>query len=163
VVSFRLTTRFFFVVVQIFGAIAGAFLACFISGAHPYIQPLGDDTTDVFRALLSEYIYSLAVCIVVINVATTESQRGNFFYGVAIGLTVAVGAASVGAISGGAFNPAIGTALSITNSLRKGGTIKYIWIYWLAPILGGLTGGASFYVINRKEYQNSLLGEHSGY
>lgn len=90
--------------------------------------------------------------------ATTESQRGNFFYGVAIGLALSVGTATVGTISGGAFNPAIGTALSLTRWFG-GKTAVNIWIYWLAPLCGGLLGGLSFYVINAKEAQPKPYGD----
>ena len=42
-----------------------------------------------------------------LNVATSRDHPGNSFYGLPIGFTVFAGAASVGNISGGAFNPAV--------------------------------------------------------
>ena len=42
------------------------------------------------------------------------AQEGNQFSGLAIGFSVTVGAATVGSISGGAFNPAVGTGIWFT-------------------------------------------------
>ena len=39
------------------------------------------------------------------------AQDGNQFSGLAIGFAVTVGARTVGSISGGAFNPAVGTGM----------------------------------------------------
>merc|ERR1712228_791619 len=130
-------------------------LAWIITDKVPFIAPSADAHGGVQqgRCLLAEIIYSFAICLVVINVATTESQRGNFFYGVSIGMTVASGLASVQRISGGCFNPALGTALSVMNTFRDGGTAKYIWIYIVGPVIGAGVAGYSFYVINAKEVE----------
>lgn len=59
-------------------------------------------------------------------------------------------------IKKGCFNPALGTALSITQAFRKdGGTMKYIWIYLLGPMIGAILAGFSFYIINSKEVEAS--------
>ena len=68
-------------------------------------------------------------------------------------MTVAAGLASVQKISGGCFNPALGTALSITQAFRDDGTMKYIWIYLLGPMIGAIVSGFSFYIINSKEVE----------
>jgi len=148
-----------FILVQLLGALCGSMLAWIITDTVPFIMP-GTDSDDGVpqgRCLMAEIIYSFAICMVVINVATTESQRGNFFYGVSIGMTVASGLASVQKISGGCFNPAIGTALSITHSFKDHGTIQYIWIYLLGPVIGAVLAGFSFYVINSKEVEQAKL------
>jgi aquaporin Z len=152
-----------FVFIQVLGGICGAFLTYGVTNSYPEIH--WDHSRHLGNAFLAEYIYTAALCIVVINVATTESQRGNFFYGVAIGLTVAVGSVAVVNISGAALNPAVGTALTLTGLLKHGAhhSIEKLWLYWVAPLLGGLTGGLSFYVINYKEYQNSSIQEQSTY
>jgi len=148
-----------FVFIQVCGGICGAFLTYLVSSEFPDIDY--DHNRNVGNAFLAEYIYTTALCLVVINVATTESQRGNFFYGVAIGLTVAVGTVAVLSISGAAFNPALGTALTITGAVGHSSSVTKLWLYWVAPLLGGLTGGLSFYVVNYKEYQNSIIQDQS--
>jgi aquaporin Z len=57
-------------------------------------------------AFVVELLFTAALCYVVLNVATSKSHPNNSFYGLAIGFTVVAGAAAVGTISGGAFNPA---------------------------------------------------------
>lgn len=63
-------------------------------------------------AFLAEFLFTFALCWVVLNVATAKGTSGNSFYGVAIGMTVMVGAFAVGGVSGGAFNPAVATGIS---------------------------------------------------
>ena len=144
-----------FVAVQLVGALVGALLAFGISGEVPFIEPGEAYQAAYGRVVVVELIYSFAISLVVINVATTESQRGNFFYGVSIGMCQCAAVAAAQKISGGAFHPAVGTALSLTNAVRSGGTLRFIWIYWLGPMLGGLLGGLSYYVLNAKEMDNA--------
>ncbi len=63
-------------------------------------------------AFLAEFLFTFALCWVVLNVATAKGTSGNSFYGLAIGMTVMVGAFAVGGVSGGAFNPAVATGIS---------------------------------------------------
>lgn len=76
-------------------------------------------------AMGAELMFTFALATVVLNVATAKATANNSFYGLAIGMTVFAGAVSVGPISGGAFNPAVGTALPAI----VGHETKYIWIY----------------------------------
>jgi aquaporin Z len=85
-----------------------------------------------------EAIWTFFLVSVVLNSATTKAQEGNSFFGFAIGSVVLSGAVSMGPISGGAFNPAVGTALPVI-----AGTTQYIWLYWLAPMLGGASSSSS--------------------
>lgn len=59
-------------------------------------------------SFIVEFLFAFALAWVVLNVATAKATMGNSFYGLAIGGTVLVGAITVGGISGGAFNPAVG-------------------------------------------------------
>ena len=47
----------------------------------------------IFAALLAEFIFTFALVYVVLNVATSKDQPNNHFFGLAIGFTVAAGAA----------------------------------------------------------------------
>ena len=67
---------------------------------------------DVGRSLVAEFLFTFALAYVVLNVATAKGTAGNSNYGLAIGFTVLTGAFAVGAISGGAFNPAVAVGIT---------------------------------------------------
>jgi len=83
--------------------------------------------------LIVEFLFTFALAYVVLNVATADGTEGNSFYGLAIGFTVATGAFAVGAISGGAFNPAVAIGAMVMGLLSW----SDIWVYLLANLLGG--------------------------
>jgi aquaporin Z len=77
-----------------------------------------DDTSDgnvvgprdgrfVLGAPVVEFVYTLMLCFVVLNVAVAEKTKGNNYYGVAIGFVIVAGGYGGGYVSGGAFNPAV--------------------------------------------------------
>ena len=92
----------------------------------------------VIEALLSEILVTFALVLVVLNVATSKATEGNSYYGLAIGFTVMAGAYSVGGVSGGAFNPAVGTGPIIVDVLAGSGSFGNLWIYIIGPVLGAL-------------------------
>ena len=60
---------------------------------NPAVEAMEPDVT---RALVAEFLYTFALCYVVLNVATAKGTSGNPTYGLAIGFTVLAGAYSVG-------------------------------------------------------------------
>ena len=92
------------------------------------------------RMLIAEFLFTFALCWVVLNVATARGTEGNSFYGLAIGFTVVVGAFAVGGISGGAFNPAIAVGAMVTGLFKW----SNIWIYFIAEFLGGAAAAYIF-------------------
>jgi aquaporin Z len=88
-------------------------------------------------ALLVEVLFTFALALVVLNVATDPKTEGNSYYGLAIGFTVFVGAAAGGGISGGAFNPAVGLGPAIVHAVNGGGSIADVWLYLVGPLAGG--------------------------
>ena len=97
-------------------------------------------TAGIGPMLVVEFLFTFALCYVVLNVATARDTEGNSFYGLAIGFTVATGAFAVGSISGGAFNPAVALGASLMGLLRW----SHIWVYVLANLLGGAGAAAAF-------------------
>src|SRR5207248_2549721 len=80
--------------------------------------------------LIVEVVFTFALVLVVLNVATADATAGNSFYGLAIGFTVLAGAFAGGPISGGAFNPAVGLGPTLVDSLFGGGTsLGHVWLY----------------------------------
>ena len=95
-----------------------------------------------YTAVAAEVVFTAALVLVVLNVAATKETAGNSYYGLAIGLTVAAGAFSVGPISGGAFNPAVAFGATAGAALFQHGSWSDLWIYIVGPLLGAAIGAA---------------------
>jgi aquaporin Z len=96
------------------------------------------------QALLAEFLFTFALCYVVLNAATAKGTAGNSFYGLAIGFTVMTGAYAVGSVSGGAFNPAVATGITMMG-LSK---LQNIWIYLAADFTGAVVAALVFRAVN---------------
>ncbi|HEY0945353.1 MAG TPA: aquaporin [Opitutaceae bacterium] len=107
---------------------------------------LGAANHAVGPSLIVEFLFTFALAWVVLNVATAKGTAGNSFYGLAIGFTVLVGAVSVGAISGGAFNPAVGLGVVIMG-LEKVGQLA---IYLVANAAGGVAAALAFKALSEE-------------
>lgn len=95
-------------------------------------------------AFLVEALVTFTLVWVVLNVATSKDHPNNSFYGLAIGGTVFIGAVAVGGISGGGFNPAVAVGLAISGQFA----VASLWLYILAPVVGGAIAALLFRVIN---------------
>src|SRR5215813_2194326 len=95
-------------------------------------------------ALLAEFLFTFALVYVVLNSATADDTAGNSFYGLAIGMTVMVGAFAVGDISGGAFNPAVALGITVMGI----SSWNNIWMYLVADFVGGAVAALVFQLIN---------------
>ena len=130
----------FYMAAQLLGAVVAAFAVGYLKGnVHvPTLDP------PVAPALLAEFLFTFALAYMVVNVATAKGTAGNSDYGLAIGFTVLTGAFAVGAISGGAFNPAVAAGATMLKILA----LKKIWIYLLAEFAGGALAGIVFRFLN---------------
>src|SRR5262249_54247117 len=102
---------------------------------------------DIAKALVAEFLFTFALCYVVLNVATAKANAGNSFYGLAIGFTVLTGAFAVGGISGGAFNPAVAVGITLMGLASWAN----IWIYLVANFAGGLVAALVFKFLNPQD------------
>jgi len=129
-----------YMVAQVLAALAAAAVVLYMKNMP---NPVPADP-DVPRALLAEFLFTFALCYVVLNVATSRGTAGNSFYGLAIGFTVLVGAYSVGAVSGGAFNPAVAVGITVMGLVSP---VK-IWIFLAANFAGAIVAALAFRFIN---------------
>ncbi|MFZ5624764.1 MAG: MIP/aquaporin family protein [Gemmatimonadota bacterium] len=129
-------------VAQLLGAAAAAFAGSLIAGKTIPFQP--GDGVSAFSALLVEILFTFALALVVLNVATSRQTAGNSFYGLAIGFTITAAAFAGGPISGGAFNPAVGTGPMLVHALSGGGSFGWLWLYWVGPLAGGALAALVF-------------------
>ncbi|HEV8197970.1 MAG TPA: MIP/aquaporin family protein [Gemmatimonadales bacterium] len=127
---------------QVLGAIAGAYLS-YMMLDHTF-APEPAATATVMTALMVEVFYTFLLALVVLNVATSPATEGNSYYGLAIGATIVVAAFAGGPVSGGAFNPAIGTGAIVVNSLAGGGSWSHLWLYLVGPLAGGALAAAVY-------------------
>lgn len=99
-----------YVIFQALGAACAAFLAVYLAGGVPEVEcPFS-----LIQVIVGEFLFTFALCYVVLQVATSKKTAGNSYYGLAIGSTVTVGAFAVGGIlCPGAFNPAVALGLGV--------------------------------------------------
>jgi aquaporin Z len=99
------------------------------------------------KSFIVEFLFTFALCWVVLNVATAKGTMGNSFYGLAIGFTVLVGATTVGGISGGAFNPAVGLGVW-TMGIES---VHQFIVYLVSDLAGAVVAAIAFRAINGLE------------
>ena len=97
--------------------------------------------------LVVEFLFTFALAWVVLHTTTALGTEGNSFYGLAIGFTFMVGVYAVGALSGGAFNPAVALGAMIMGFFEW----SDIWIYLFANFLGGGAAAMAFLYVNPAE------------
>jgi aquaporin Z len=131
-----------YMVAQVLGAIVASLLVYVIMGRTFTVAPA--PTASIVAALLVELLYTFALALVVLNSACHPATKGNSFYGLAIGFTVATGAFAGGNVSGGAFNPAVGIGPTLVHGLLGGGSFANLWIYLVGPFAGGALAAVVF-------------------
>lgn len=129
-------------IAQIAGATAAAYI-CYMVHGKPLVVAPGDKVT-AGTAVLVEALYTFALALVVLNVATSSKTANNSFYGLAIGFTVLSAAFAVGGVSGGAFNPAVGIGPNLVATMVGGGSLANVWIYLVGPFIGGAVAAGVF-------------------
>jgi len=137
--------------------ISGAFVAsCFywwVLGTTFTVGPqAGYGTWDAF---IVETLFTTALVFVVLNVATTEEDAENHYYGLAIGFTLMAAAFACGPISGCCLNPAlaIGAVLTHAMNTQHSKAATYFFLYLFAPLLGAFLANGLFRVIRPIEFR----------
>jgi aquaporin Z len=131
-----------YVISQVLGATVAAWVACVVLGKT--FAPMPGAGQSAMHALLVEFLFTFALCYVVLNSAVSKKTQGNSFYGLAIGFTIVVAAFAGGGISGGAFNPAVGIGPTMVNAVFGGGSWSALWIYIVGPLAGAVVAAATF-------------------
>ncbi len=126
----------FYWIAQLIAAVIAAYLTIYFKGS-PKATSM---TLDIAKTLIGEFLFTFALCYVVLNVATAKATLGNSFYGFAIGFTVLAGAFAVGAVTSGAFNPAVALGIAILNIISW----PDIWLYVVANLAGGACAALIF-------------------
>src|ERR1700722_7952001 len=123
------------------GGLAAAATMYMKQGAVAAVWPM---VISVGPAIMAEFLFTFALCYMVLNVATVDSVAGNSYYGLAIGMTVMTGAFAVGGVSGGAFNPAVAFGITLLH-LSAGANL---WVLVVGELLGAAVAGGLFLALN---------------
>jgi len=127
-------------VAQFLAAFAAALVVNFVLRGGAAVTVALHPTIGSF---IVEFLFTFALAWVVLNVATSKGTMGNSFYGLAIGFTVLVGAITVGGISGGAFNPAVGLGV-FTMGLESA---KQFVVYLVSDFAGAMAAAIAYRAI----------------
>lgn len=145
-----------YMLVQFLGAFAAAYLFFLIWGRN-IGAPRPNADINILKPLAIEIIFTFALALVVLSVATSKKTAGNNYYGVAIGCTVMAGAIAGGGISGGAFNPAVGLGPIVVDSIFGSCSCNYrdfLWIYIAGPFAGATAAAIAYRIINPDEFSD---------
>jgi aquaporin Z len=125
-----------YILSQLAGAFFAAFAVNWLMGDVMQVAPASDS---VMQILAVEAIFTFALMLVILNVATHPKTAGNSYYGLAIGFTIMAAAFAGGGISGGVYNPAVGTGpILVDVILGDGKTLANLWYYFVGPIFGAM-------------------------
>lgn len=126
-------------IAQLLGGTAAAFMVIYFMQS---LNPAPIDTFNIMHMIIAELLFTFALVYVFLHTATSAETEGNSYYGLAIGLTVTVGAFAVGGISMAAFNPAVALGAGI---LHLAGW-KAIFITMCANIIGALAAALVYHL-----------------
>lgn len=151
-----------YVIAQLLGATLAAYTS-YVLTARTF-APRPGQTASIGQAMLVELLFTFALAIVVLNVATSRKTEGNSYFGAAIGLTVLAGAFAGGGISGGAFNPAVGIGPALVEATLGTGTLGNVWLYIVGPCVGAALAALLFKAQNPEDAAQGIPapppGEH---
>ena len=133
-----------YMLTQLLGGIVAGFVVNFIADGPAAPSPTGYYIPSL---IIGEFLFTYALCYVVLFTATDEDVEGNSYYGLAIGSTVTAGACAVGGtICMGAFNP----ANAIAATIMSGCCIKVALITLTTNLFAGLCAAWTFLAIKKQ-------------
>ena len=135
-----------YIIAQIIGAVIAAAVVYSIFGSEMSASVTLPSDGNVVRALILETVMTFTLVYVVLATTTSKNFKIVPLAGIAIGFTLGFNVIFGGSITGGSLNPArsFGPALITWD-------FAYQWIYWIAPIAGGLIAAGVYKLLHTKE------------
>jgi aquaporin Z len=131
-----------YIIAQLLGGFIAAGIFVFIHGSN--FTPAIAANASWSSAFLLEVLFTFLLAHVVLNVAATDKTKGNDYFGLAIGMTVLVGAFAAGPISGGVFNPAVAVGPMLVDYGHIGTHLSNLIIYIIAQVIGAALAAAVY-------------------
>ena len=133
-----------YIICQIVGAVIGAAVVYLMFGSAMSASVTLPSENNVMRAFVLETVMTFTLVYVVLATTTAKNFKIAPLAGVAIGFNLGFNVIFGGAITGGSLNPAksFGPALMT-------GNFDYNWLYWIAPIVGGIIAAGIYKALHR--------------
>lgn len=136
-----------YIVAQVSGGLLGAGVLCLIAGGSPGFDvhagfaskgygDLSQGSFPLLSVLLTEWVLTAVFVLVIARVTGPDAAAG--FAPLAIGLCLTLIHLICIPVDNTSVNPARSLAVAV---FAGGEWLKQVWLFWVAPLAGGLTGG----------------------
>lgn len=132
-------------VFQILGGVFAALIINLLSGG---LDAPVKESFQLSTIVIAEFLFTFALCYVVLHTATSKKTEGNCYYGLAIGSTVMVGAFAVGSVCMGAFNPAVAISAVVMGCVC---CAKIAWLTLATNFVAGAAAALIYKITNNDE------------
>lgn len=129
-------------IAQFSGALIAGLLSIWITGTP---KAIGITEGMLPQAIVLELLFTSAMMLVILNVATSPKSKGNQYYGLAISSVVLAGMLTAGPVSGAAFNPAVSIGHNIFDLSAHG---LDIGVHLATSLAGAVLGALGYKLIN---------------
>lgn len=136
----------FYVIAQFAGAIAGAEVLALLLGKDAGLGQNGLYEGDIVKSIIVEVVLTFIFVLTILGV--TSKEKYSQISGIVIGLTLTL----VHIIGIGLTGTSVNPARSFGPALLMGGeSLKIVWVFIAAPLVGGALAALIFRLFNKKE------------
>jgi aquaporin Z len=146
-----------YIVAQVLGGVAGALVLFLIASGKEGFSLAGGFACNGYGAhspgnyslvacLISEIVMTMMFLLVIMGATDKAAAKG--FAPIAIGLALTLIHLISIPVTNTSVNPARSTAVAL---FAQGWAIKQLWLFWLAPIIGGAVGGVIYKLLGGNE------------
>jgi aquaporin Z len=138
-----------YVIAQVLGAVIAAYLLYFIASGQPgwemggfAANGFGDHSPGKFSLVAGVTMEVVMTCFfLIVIMGATDKRAPAGFAPIAIGLALTL----IHLVSIPVTNTSVNPARSTGQALVVGGwAIEQLWVFWLAPLIGGILGGVIY-------------------
>lgn len=135
-----------YILSQLTGAIIASLVVFSMFGSAMVSSVTVPSDGNVTRAFILEIVMTFTLTYVVLTTTTKKNMKTAPLAGVAIGFTLGLNVIFGGSISGASLNPARSFGPALVT-----GHFEYNWLYWIAPIIGGIIASGVFKALHNDE------------
>lgn len=135
-----------YILSQLTGAIIASLVVFSMFGSAMVSSVTVPADGNVTRAFILEIVMTFTLTYVVLTTTTKKNMKIAPLAGVAIGFTLGLNVIFGGSISGGSLNPARSFGPALVT-----GHFEYNWLYWIAPIIGGIIASGVFRALHNDD------------